>query len=240
MDEPEKPQIDELAEELNLWQTYREVHREKGIDIAQFFSALATKLEEGLPPEVREEFRELCDAGCLPEGLALLVALLRYSPNLQEAWTNLVGQSSNREKKRDALERAAKTLENVFDDALAGGSQAEVGVFPKNRIPVSRVISELRTHARFVGFAERLRKDTETRSPVEFAKYMLTGYVKRMTGEFHDRCVSGLFGEAVGPEDYGETAQSMWRFRNYARLDGHHSGIVKLAVAMSVVIARTR
>jgi hypothetical protein len=240
MDESERPKMNELAEELELWQTYREVHREKGIDIAQFYSVLATKLEEGLQPVVRAEFRELCDAGCLPEGLAVLVELLRYSPNLQQAWTELVGQPDNREKKKNALERAANTLENLFGDALAAGSQAEVDVFTRDRVPVSRVVSELRTHARFVGFAERLRKDTETRSPVEFSRYVLTSYVKRMTGEFHDRCLSGLVGEAVGPIDYGETAQSMWRFRNYARLDGHHSGIVKFLVAMSVVMAHTR
>lgn len=151
-----------------------------------------------------------------------------------------MGHLGNREKKRHTLESAARTLELIFGDGSATGDQVEVEMFTgPRRVPISRVVSELRTHARFIGFAESLSKDTETRSPVEFCKYLLASYVKRMTGEFHDRCVSGLVGEAVGTPDYVETAHSMWRFRNYDRLDGYHSGIVKFLVAMSVVVAHT-
>jgi len=58
-----------------------------------------------------------------------------------------------------------------------------------------------------------------------------------MTGRFHDRSVSGLVGEVLGPSDYNEVAQRMWRSRNYERIDKHYSWITRFLVAMSVVIA---
>jgi hypothetical protein len=42
MGKPEKPRIEELAEELEFLATYREVRAEK-IDIGRFYSLLATK-----------------------------------------------------------------------------------------------------------------------------------------------------------------------------------------------------
>jgi hypothetical protein len=42
----EKPEIDELEVELDFWQTYREIFRRKGLDIAQFYSLLASQIEE--------------------------------------------------------------------------------------------------------------------------------------------------------------------------------------------------
>lgn len=241
MVQTEKPRIEELREELTLWNTHREVYRSKGIDIARLYSEMAVHIEQGLSsPGAREEFAELCKAGCLPQGLAALVLLLRYSPFLEKFWTEMVGQPSNRDKATRALENAAQTLETLYAGVIALGSDVENEQFSKiGRVPVSRIVSELRIHIRFINFAKRLSADTEVHSPAELSKYLLAGYVRRMTGRFHDRSVSGLVGEIVGPSDYNEVAQRMWRARNYERMERHYSRMVEFLVAMSVVIAHT-
>jgi hypothetical protein len=58
-----------------------------------------------------------------------------------------------------------------------------------------------------------------------------------MTGHFHDRSVSGLIGAIVGPQEYNDVAQRMWRSRNYCRFEKHFSWMTNILVAMSVVMA---
>jgi len=237
----EKPKIKELTEEVAFWSTYRQVYHVHGIDIAQIYAEWANDLQQKLTsPGAREDFAELCRAGCVPQGLAALVLLLRYSPLLEKFWTEMVGQPSNRVKAARALENAAQTLEALYAEMIASGSEIENLRFSQiGRVPVSRIVSELRFHIRFINFAKSLSADTETRSPAELAKYLLTSYVRRMTGRFRDRCVSGLVGQIVGSCEYDEVAQRMWRARNYERLEKHYSWMVKFLVAMSVVIEHT-
>jgi hypothetical protein len=240
MGHPEIPKIEELSDEGELWQVYCEIHRKKGFDVAQFYSALAARTENAFESYIKKQFRLLCAAGCVAEGLALSAEILKCSPDLQKAWTDFVGHADNRQKRAIALEKAAKTLEFLFGNALPMDEQFEIDLTNLGGVPVSQLTYELRKYANFVTLAERLSNDTETRSLVEFSKYLLTSYVKRMTGDFHDMAVSALIGDLIGPSDYSETAQSQWRYRNYDRLDGHHSQIVKFLVAMSVVVAHAR
>lgn len=204
MEKTDKPRIEELAGEAELWNAYREVWRSRGFDVARLHAEWAAEVKQGLTsPGAREDFAELCAAGCLPQSLAVLFGLLRYSPLLERFWAEMVGQPSNRKKAIRKLENAAQTLEMLYGDVLALGSKEENERFTKiGRIPVSRMVSELRAHIKFIRFAETIRADTETHSPAELARYLLTGYVKRVTGDFHDRNVSGLLAEIVGPPDY--------------------------------------
>ena len=107
MNETAKPKIEELGAELAFWNTWREVYRARGIDIARLYVDWSAALAQGLTsPGAREEFTELCKAGCLPQGLAALITLFRYSPPLETFWTEMVGQPNNREKATRALEGA--------------------------------------------------------------------------------------------------------------------------------------
>lgn len=236
-----KPKIEQLSDEFDLWHTWRKVHLSKGLDIAALYAELADQVRDELnSPGAREEFSELCHEGCLPQGLAAVVLLLRHSPFLENLWIETVGHARNRDKATHALEDAARTVEGLFGAAIAKGPQAETQLFEKmGRIPVSRVVSELRFYNRVINLSRFFREDTETRSLSELSKYFLTSYVRRMTGRFHDRCVSGLVGEIAGPSDYNEVAQRMWRARNYERLDKHQSWLPKFLVAMSVVVEHT-
>ena len=205
------------------------------------YAELATEQEQKLAlPGAREDFAELCKDGCLPLALAALTTLLRYSPRLEQFWTELVGRPDNRDKVARTLENAAQTLENLFGNIIALEKEGKNSEFAKiGRLSVSRLVSELRFHVRFINFASAFSADTETRSPVELSKYLMTSYVRRMTGRFHDRSLSGLIAEVSGPADYNEVAHRMWRNRNYGRLEKHFSRMTRFFVAMSVVIAHT-
>jgi hypothetical protein len=241
MSDTDKPKIGELAEEMALWNSYREARRAKGIDVAQLFADLSAEQKQALTsPGAREDFAELCTDGCFPIALAALVVLLRNSPQLESYWAELAGRPENREKSARNLEQTIKTLESLFGNVIASEDAGKNSELLKiGRLPISQVISELRLHIRFINFAATLRADTEVRSPVELTKYLLTSYVRAMTGRFHDKNVSGLVQELLGLADYGEVAHRMWRARNYERIDQHFSWMTRFLVAMSVVMAPT-
>jgi len=241
MTDTDKPKIEELADEVALWNSYREARRVRGIDIAQLYADLAAEQKHELTsPGAREDFTELCTDGCFQITLAALVVLLRYSPQLKSYWAELVGRPENREKSARNLEQAVKTLENLFGNVIASEKEARnVELVKIGHLPVSQMISELRFYIKLINFAATLRADMEVRSPVELAKYLLTSYVRTMTGRFHDKNVSGLIQELLGLADYGEVAHRMWRARNYERIDKHFSWMTRFLVAMSVVMAQT-
>ena len=241
MTDTHKPKIEELPDEVALWKSYREARRVKGLDIAKLYADLAEEQKQRLrSPGAREDFTELCESGCLPLVLAGLVALLRYSPLLQGFWTEMVGHPDNREKATDALENATQTLERLFNSVIASENEGKSVEFTKiGRLPVSRVVSELRLYIRFINFASSISADTETRSPLELSKYLLSSYVRTITGRFHDRSVSGLVSEASDSLEYNEVAHRMWRTRNYERINKHFSWMTRFLVAMSVVITQT-
>jgi hypothetical protein len=232
------PKIEDLDAELSFWNAYRDLQRAKGYDPDLVLKEWAKEQEKSLTsPGPREEFAELCKDGCLPQGLALLVAILRYSPMLETYWVEIVGNPDKRDKTARALEKAAQTLEAVFGDIVASEKSKKEVLSKIGRLPISSVISELRFHIQVVNFARSLSADTGTRSPAELSKYLLSSYVKRMTGRFHDRSVSGLIGAVLGSQEYDEVAQRMWRSRNYRRLDKHFAWMTNLLVAVSAVIA---
>jgi hypothetical protein len=241
MSDADKPKIEELGELVALWNSYREGRRVKGFDVAQSYAAWAAEQKQRLAsPGAREDFTELCDAGCFQLALAAIVTLLRYSPTLEGFWTEMVGRLDNREKATRTLQDAAQTLEGLFSSVIALEHEGKGAEFTKlGRLPVSQVTSELRFYIKFVNFAATLRAEKEVRSPIELSKYLLTSYIRKMTGRFHDRNASVLIQELFGPTNYDEVAQRMWRARNYKRIDKHSSWITRFLVAMSVVVAQT-
>ena len=241
MAEPDKPKIEELSEEVALWKIYRDICRSKQIDTVKFYMDLAEEEKRKLTsPGAQEDFIDLCEAGCFQPVLAGIVMLLRDAPRLEHFWTELVGRPDNREKTTRTLESSAQTLENLFRGLIVSEIEGKsVELERIGRLPISRVVNELRFYTRLVKFAGTISAETEIRSPSELAKYLASSYVMSMTGRFHDRSVSGLVGEVSGAPEYNEVAHRMWRTRNYERIDKHFSWMTRFLVAMSVVIAQT-
>lgn len=241
MTDTDKPRIEDLPEEVAFWKCYREICRSKKIDTIKLYMDLAEEEKQKLAsPGAKEDFIELCEAGCFQPILAGIVMLFRYAPLLEVFWTEMVGRPDNREKTTRTLESAAQTLENLFSvviDSEKEGKNTELERI--GRLPVSRLVNELRLYTRLIKFASSISAETETRSPAELAKYLASSYVRSMTGRFHDRSVSGLVSEASRSPEYNEVAHRMWRTRNYQRIDKHFSWMTRFLVAMSVVIAQT-
>ncbi|MGH9438239.1 MAG: hypothetical protein ACRD22_10170 [Terriglobia bacterium] len=238
MNQTGKPRAEDLADELDWWKKLREMRQAKGLDVAQFIDESASEVEHGLhSPGGKEDFAELCEAGCLSKGLAALVFVLQRVPVFESVWTELVGDPANRVKTAASLEIAAQTLEKLYGAFIESETQTHTESFTKmGRIPISNLVSELRLHVKVINAASMLSVDTEARSLGQVARYLLTAYVKQMTGDFHDRSVSGLIAELLGSPDYNEVAHRMWRRRNYERLDQHCAWMANILAVASVVV----
>jgi len=223
-----------------LWNLHRQSRLSAGVDIDQFYADCAEYVKQGLPsPGAREDFAELCKDGCHAQAVAAIITLIRYCPQLEDFWKMIVGPPGDRERVIRALENAAAALEEVLKIPIALEDEKNREEFAKiGRIPPSRMISELRVYGGLIMLVESLRADTEVHSLAEVSKYFLSSYVKRMTGSFHDRNVSGLIGEAAGLPDCNDVSHRMWRHRNYERLEKNFSGMTDLLVAISIVMNR--
>jgi hypothetical protein len=242
MEQPKRPHFNHLDPHLHLWNTAREMYMKRGFDIAARYAEWARKFHQSLPsPGVREDFDSLCTAGCPLQGLASLLFFLQNSAVLEAFWAEVAGQANERTKAIASLEKAAETLERLYPDAIYREETGEADILGETgRIPISQLVTELRLHAQVANIAQLLKRDTEARSAREVARYLLTAYVRRMTGRFHDQSVSGLVGEVLkGSDDYNDVAQRMWRSRNYERLNSHYSKVAKFLTGMSVVIEHT-
>jgi hypothetical protein len=242
MEQLERPHFAQLDSHLRLWNTAREIYLKRGFDIAARYAGWARKFHRSLPsPGAREDFDALCTAGCLSQGLATLLFLLRNAPIVERYWPEVAGQPDDRARAMVSLEKAAVALERLYPDVISREQTAKADVLSEiGGMPISQLVTELRLHAMVANFAQLLKQDTEARSAREVARYLLTAYVRRMTGRFHDEPVSGLVGEILKvTDDYNDVAQRMWRSRNYKRLDSHFSQLVKFIVAMSVAIEHT-
>jgi hypothetical protein len=99
MNEIDKPKIDELAQELAFWNSYRERFRRRGIDIAKEHAEWTIGFERGLAaPEPKKQFAELCRAGCFSQALALLTTGLQKCSLLTEFWAEAVGSPGRRDE----------------------------------------------------------------------------------------------------------------------------------------------
>jgi hypothetical protein len=211
-----------------FWDTYRQMMERDGVNIGEVWANWLVRQYQWLAQtEARADFSELCEAGCAPFILASIVGMIRLSPRLNELWNTMVGSPYRREKMTQSLERAAATLEGLFKDVIAGEDENQRADFAKvGRLPPSLVVSEIRLWARCITLTEKVTEKVETRSLTELTRYLLAAYVKRATGNFCDRNVSGLLGEIAGSPNHNEVAQRMWRNRNFQRLDNHLSWIL--------------
>jgi hypothetical protein len=165
------------------------------------------------------------------------LALLRWSPTMESFWQQLYGNPAKRTAVVKSLERTALVLEQLFSFAIAWEDEEVVTKFNElGRIAPSRLVSELRFYARMLDFLNRVPRETNTRSLKEFVRFVLTDYVKETTGRFRDRNVSGLLAEIVGPPDYNDVAQRMWRHRNFPRMRKHYSRLSDLLLNIGQVL----
>jgi hypothetical protein len=236
----ENPKPDTGGRGQLVWDAFRQMMQREGINIGEIWLKFVLEQIKWLSAsEARRDFDKLREAGCAPLVLATTVGLIRISPQLQEWWKVPIRHADKRQKMKLALERAATALEDGFGDVIAIEDENQRADFAKvGYLPPSRLVLDIRRYAAILNATQLLRKEFELHSLEEFTKYLLVGYVKRATGKFCDRSVSGLIGEAVGTPDYDEVALRMWRRRNYQRLDKHLSWNPDLLLDLGNDLAR--
>jgi hypothetical protein len=222
-----------------LWTVHAEILQKRGYNLDELLREWTQKQSANLPsPGAQADFKELCANGCVAPILSALVVLLKWSPRLETFWEQIYGNPDKRRKAVRSLEKAASELERLFSFSIALEDAEMAGKFGElGRISPARLVAELRFYARMLDFMNRLPKETNTRSLIEFSKFLLTDYVKACTGRFRDRNVSALVGEITGQPDYNEVAQRMWRHRNFARMKSHYLRLDELLLNIGRVLS---
>jgi hypothetical protein len=224
-----------------LWEAYGLILRARGFDPGQASAEWAARQAQKLTTiEARVAFGRLCECGCVPQVLAAILALLHHAPGFKTLWEELLG---NRRERQRVVRNLLKTS-GMLEDTFGGFIAAENGLMQRpflelGHLPPSRLISELRFYVQLLHVIEWLAKHSEIRSLEEVSRYLLTSYVKRATEKFRDSDTSALLAEIVGPFDYNDVAQRMWRLRNYKRLDKRCFEMTNFSLAAGVVIARS-
>jgi hypothetical protein len=228
-----------ITDMQSAWDTFRQFVTPDGVRLEEAWAAWAEQQKQRLAsPGARTDFVELCQAGCVPEILASILALIRFAPQVRELWEGTLGRADKRQKLRQSLEKAATALEHYYAECMPlENPNAKDEANMKRNWPLS-LISEIRSHNDMWIFFGRLAAKLEVNSFPELAKYLLVGYVERATGRYRDRNVSALLGEILGPVDHNEVAQRMWRNRNYKRLDQGLSMFPELLLELSLVVSR--
>ena len=236
MNRNEKPKIDEVL--ARLWEVSGRIVKDRGGNIGQLLKDWTQKQSDKLSsPGARTDFDELCTDGCLPQVLAVLLTLLRFSPSLEQLWGRVYGSNKERRKTRQALLESAAALEQLLSLSITlENEKVATRLAEMGHLSPSRLVSELRDYAFFLNLVDLLPRETGIRSLSDFLKFALSDYVKLTTGRFRDRNVSALVGEILGPADYNEVAHRMWRHRNYSRMQKSYAPVSDLLQRVGQVV----
>jgi hypothetical protein len=262
MSEQNKDEFKELRE---LWNLLCSINVSKSLDLPQLVQLLAMRKREVLVQWTSEaDFDELCREGCSEVSLALALWAIEASQSIEQRWRKTVPSARRRKQIVRILEKAADVLEelqNSFSAAILEGVKKslpedlrksvnlESGIlnivsnmkpkWPQNAPAPhpANTIRALRLYARVLSMFHAISEETQAHSSDSIPKYLISAYVKRATGDFHDAQVSALIGSALGSGTYDETAHRMWRSRNYEPLEEECSSLVELLMGIGVVTA---
>jgi len=255
------PGPSEFPEIKNWWEIYCSIHAQKGFDIPKMLRGWVS-LKRDLLSEWGTQvfFDELCESGCSDLAISIVIALLDQLQRGAEIWRATTGKKRDREQTIRALMRAADALEALNEgfvtallrdmnasldpdlrailnlDTVTSRSLGLPGQWPMNA-PAAHpadIIKALRLYVRVLRMFDDLSQETHMHSSSSLPKYLLSAYVKRVTGSFHDREVSALIGAALRTT-YDEVTHSMWRSRNYDQLEKTSSGLADLLVGVGAV-----
>ena len=186
---------------------------------------------------------------------------IEASKSALRKWQSAIGSARRRDQIIRSLTHAADVLEEVnekfitaalndlgvsIDPAIRKAMSADPSQMGRSNFwpewpssaPVphpATTVRALRLYAKSLGFFQVISQETEANSADSFPKYLISAYVRRATGDFHDRQVSALFGSSAKRESYDETAHRMWRRRNYKKLEKSFGLLADLLHGIGVV-----
>jgi len=185
------------------------------------------EVEQLTRPGARNDFEQLCAAGCHPTVLIAIVSLFRYRIHIEGFWTAVVGAPEQRQDVCSALDEAAAALERGFPIAFNDAAQARLTRL--GRIPPLRLASELRLYGRTLRLARLIADDIGVRSLEQISLLIFASYVEKVTGRDHHGPIAGIIAEVCAKPDYAEDAQKQWRWRNREILDNSTSIVSRIS-----------
>jgi hypothetical protein len=235
----------------------------KGLDLPEFLHSSVSQARKSLRSWAAEtDFDELCGKGCSEASLALALQSFRIAQSAERVWRRAVASARRRQQVVRTLDNAAHVLEELQNSLDLAVLEEAKRSLPENlresatsdrellniisRIepewpsyaPVpspATMIRGLRLYARTLNLFRAISEETQAHSSDSVPRYLISAYVKRSTGDFHDAQVSALIGSAMGVEAYDETAHRMWRLRNYKRLEKEYAFLVHIVADIGAI-----
>jgi hypothetical protein len=226
----------QLADELRpIWQLNQRLCLKRDLNLRDAITRWASQKEEDLKARgVSTDFVTLCDAGCCPELLTILVGATELAPHFSDVWHNVLANARLRHKVTQRLEKAADALESLQLGSEAAGI-GESNIWSSSSGLPS--IGELDRGLRFYASCFRSVGDLNLgkSSILNLTKFALSAYVESKTGKPHDEEVSSLIGAALRDSVFTE-AHKMWRSRNFERLKKSHSELLRWLSAVEILL----
>ncbi len=255
---PNKGELDDL---LNVWTGLCSIYTRKGVDLPELARALLKGKRESLARWASVgNFDALCKSGCNEYSLVFSLQVIEWSHSRASKFERAAGPARRRDRVAGQLDRAASALEEfakslevaVWDDfasqppsvlktaqelAKQIALREDEAKWP-DYLPAphpNTIIRGLRFYSGMVRAQPKFRAPGMPYSE-SLGKYLLSSYVERITGKFHDAEVSALIDSTLDLNGYDETAHRMWRSRNYTRIHKQCSSLVDFMVDVGVVI----
>jgi hypothetical protein len=212
-----------------------QILKEKGVDPLAFAWDWARRTKEKLGDVGEPEFEELCSDGCHPIALAACLLVSESMPAIGMVVQRYFGKLDDRARSARKLRGAAEVLKQFVDADMERRYQSirsRVTKCPPGPLELAR---NLELYAKILDVTEAFSRTADLKSPHDLPRFIVSDYVHRATGRWHDREVSALL-EWDSADVYDETAHRVWRNRNSRRLM-RHSGIVSdLLLAIGLLI----
>jgi hypothetical protein len=258
---PGASNIDAFEDLLKVWKGLSSIYASKGIDLLQLARDLVKDKRKSLSRWASEgSFDALCEAGCNRYSLVLPLKVIEWARSRANKLQQAAGPARRRQQVAGLLERSASVLEE-FVKSLDAAVSDDFAPLPPSVLKTARNLAKqidfrededkwlgsplaphpstlvrgLRFYSRFLRALPQLGGPGMPYSE-SLGKYLLSAYVRRITGKFHDPEVSALIESTGGKEGYDETAHRMWRSRNYNRIHKQCSSLVDFLVDVGPVI----
>jgi hypothetical protein len=258
---PGAPNIDAFEDLLQVWKGLSAIYASKGINLPQIARGLLKAKREALARWASVgSFDALCKSGCNEYSILFSLHVMEASRSRASKLERAAGPARKRGQVTRLFERAANDLEEfaklfeatVWDDfgslppsVLKTAQNLARQIDPREDeakwpayLPAphpNTIIRGLRFYSSMIRALPRLRAPGMPYSE-SLGKYLLSAYVKRTTGKFHDAEVSAVIGSTLDMKGYDETAHGMWRYRNYKRIQKQCSSLVDFMVDVGAVI----
>jgi hypothetical protein len=194
-----------------------EVFATKGLDLPRIANQWANDyLRELGERGSNVELGQLLRSGCKKLPLAASIktgALLSSAPTV---YREVMGRTEEIERMCRDLNKTA----NLFDGIVKSLSLDASSEWPmKTVLPSPNQMAEyLRMYTSVINLGPVLLNITKANSIRDIERHVLTAYVKRATGEWHDGKVSAIIAAATG-QTLDEDTHRKWRNRNFSGIN---------------------